>query len=383
MQVYLDNSATTKPSPAAANALKDAAEMHWYNPSALYKPAMDVEKRVSEARECCLRAVHATSHRLVFTSGGTEADNLAITGYLRTVKKGGKVLYFQGEHPAVRACMDEARRLGFTAEEIPSTSQGMMDIASLERQLTADTVLLCLMQVNNETGAVQPVSEAVSLRNRLAPKAAIHVDGVQGYLRVPLDFNRSGIQSYAFSGHKIHACKGIGGLILHKSHRVSPLMLGGGQENGLRSGTENTPGILCLGEAVRTYPADALPRMAALKEQLWKGIRERIPAAVQNGPTIGTSGAAPHILSVSLPPVRSQTMLFALEGDGIYVSAGSACASHSQRVSPVLTGMGMDRSMADCTLRFSFGIYNTEEEISYTVERIAAQYAVLSKYIRK
>jgi cysteine desulfurase len=123
--------------------------------------------------------------------------------------------------------------------------------------------------------------------------------------------------------------------------------------------------------------------MAALKEQLWEGIRERIPAAVQNGPTIGTSGAAPHILSVSLPPVRSQTMLFALEGDGIYVSAGSACASHSQRVSPVLTGMGMDRSMADCTLRFSFGIYNTEEEISYTVERIAAQYAVLSKYIRK
>ena len=381
--VYLDNSATTRPSDAVIAAMTEAMAEGWHNPSSLYRPAMEAEKRLGAAREACLQAAGAAGHRLIFTSGGTEADNLGILGHLRTVKKPGRVLMLATEHPAVLNCEPEIRRLGHRVEHIPVGRDGVLDLAALEGMLGGDVVLLCVMQVNNEVGAAQPIDEVARLRDRLCPGAALHVDGVQGFLRVPFHFGKSGVQSYALSGHKIHACKGVGALIVRKDHRVSPLLLGGGQEDDYRSGTENTPGIIGLGEAVRTYPADGAARMAALKARLWQGIREAVPTAILNGSALDSPASAPHILSVALPPVRSQTMLFALEGDGIYVSNGSACASRKQKLSGVLSAMGLSAQQADCTIRLSLCPGLAETDMDEAARAIGKHYDILKAFVRR
>ena len=381
--VYLDNSATTRPSDAVVSAMLRVLTENWHNPSALYQPAMQAEKLMSAARESCLKAAGASGHTLVFTAGGTEADNIAILGYLRTVKKPGRVLLFSVEHPAVLNCAQEIERMGHRVQQIPVDRCGVCDLDKLEAMLGEDVHLITLMQVNNEVGAIQPIEAVVKLRDRLCPKAAIHVDGVQGFLRVPFHFGRSGVQSYAFSGHKIHASKGVGGLILQKGHRVAPIVYGGGQEGDIRSGTENVPGIVGLGEAVRTYPAQSAACMPALKQRLWAGIREAVPGAKLNGPGLDDPACAPHILNVTLAPVRSQTMLFALEGEGVFVSAGSACGAHKQKVSAVLTAMGLSTAEADCALRFSLCPDVTAEDIDYTVAAIKKHYDMLKIFVRR
>ena len=383
MEVYLDNAATTRPSEAVLTAMRDAMAAHWHNPSALYRPAMEAEKLMDAARALCLGAVRAEGQRVIFTSGGTEADNLAILGYLRTVREPGRVLILPVEHPAVLSCVEEIERLGHRAELLRVGPDGLLDLADFERRLGPDVRMICIMQVNNEVGAVQPLREAAALRDRLCPEAVLHADGVQGFLRVPVLFNAWKLDSYAFSGHKIHGPKGVGGVIMSKRMKVHPLHFGGGQEGGLRSGTENTPGILGMAEAIRSFPADGAARMRALKLRLWEAIRAAVPEALVNGPAPDGDGAAPHILNISLPPVRSQTMLFALEGDGVYVSAGSACGSHSQKVSPILTAMGIPRGRADCALRFSLCPGMTEEQIDYAAASVAKEYRVLSKYVRR
>lgn len=383
MEVYLDNSATTRPSDEVVTAMSAAMTQNWHNPSALYRPAMAAEKMISAARKTCLDAAGAAGHRLIFTSGGTEADNLAIFGHLRRMKKPGKVLILSVEHPAVLACEEEIRHMGHRVELLRVNREGVLDLEHLESLLDESVHLICVMQVNNESGAVQPIGDVVRLRNAHCPQAAIHVDGVQGFLRIPMNFGRLGIQTYAFSGHKIHACKGVGGLIVHKNHKLAPIVYGGGQEDGYRSGTENVPGIVGLGQAVSTYPADGAQGMMALKRRMWQALKAAIPEAVLNGPDMDSAACAPHILNVSLPPVRSQTMLFALEGDGVYVSAGSACSSRKQKVSGVLTAMGLSTQMADCALRFSFCPDNTAEEVDYAVECVKKHYDMLRKYVRR
>ena len=383
MNVYLDNSATTRPSAAVVAAAGELMESGWYNPSALYKPALEIEKRIDRTRETCLQAAGAPGQRIVFTSGGTEADNLALLGHLRTRRAPGKVLFSSVEHPAVSACAEEIRHMGFGTETIPAGKDGRINLAALEELLDEKTILISVMQVNNETGAAEPLAEIAKLRDRKAPGAAIHVDGVQGFLRMDLGFNRLGIQSYALSGHKIHGLKGTGALILRKDHPIRPIQFGGGQEVNLRSGTENTFGILSLGEAVISWDPEANVRMRKLKNRLRAGIIERIPTAEVNGPGEDPETSAPHILNMALPPVRSQTMLFALEGDGIYVSAGSACASRKQKISPVLKAMGVSTEQADCSLRFSLCPMTTEEEIDYAAERAGTHWEMLRKFTRR
>lgn len=383
MEVYLDNSATTRPSDAVVRAMHDALTAHWHNPSALYKPAMAVEKLMTSARESCLKAAGAPGQKVIFTGSGTEADNIAILGHLRTVRKPGKVLILSVEHPAVAQCAQEIERMGHTVEAIPVDTRGQADLTALDAMMDDSVRMICVMQVNNESGAIQPLEAIAALRKERCPDAAIHVDGVQGFLRVPVNFNKLGIQSYAFSGHKIHACKGIGGLIFRKEHKISPIVFGGGQEEGYRSGTENTVGVIGLGEAVRTYPAEASAEMMQRKIRLWEKLHEAIPQAVLNGPALDDPACAPHILNVSFPPVRSQTMLFALEGEGIYVSAGSACSSRKQKFSGVLTAMGLSNELKDSALRFSFCPGITEEEIDHVAATVKKHYDMLKRFVRR
>ena len=379
MPIYLDNSATTRPCAAAIEAAERAMREDYFNPSALYGPALQTAKMLRECRETLLRETHAPAGATaVFTSGGTESDNLAILGAAARARRSGRVLFGAGEHPAVReACL----QCGLEAVEIPYTHEGMVDLDALRGLMTADTALICCMQVNNETGAIQPLAEINEMRKLQAPQAHFHVDGVQGFLRVPFDMAALQADSYALSGHKIHAPKGIGALVLSPRARVTPRQVGGGQEFGLRSGTENTPGIAGLSAAIRAYPRDNSMRENKL---LLAGLlREAVPCVRFNGPAPDSVNAAPHILNVSLPPVRSETMLHALEGAGIYIGMGSACSSHKQRISPVLRAMRLPGEWAESALRFSLCPENTAEEMRETAEAVRAQYALLSRFTRR
>ena len=379
MPIYLDNSATTRPSEAVVAAMAKCMREGYFNPSALYAPALQSAKMLREGREALLAAVHAPAgSRVVFTSGGTEADNLAVLGSL-SAQRGGDILYSAGEHPAVReACLSVK---GLNAKVIPYTRAGLVDLDALEGLLSPETRLICCMQVNNETGAIQPLARIARLRDRLAPDALLHVDGVQGFLRVPVDMSALKIDSYALSGHKLHAPKGIGALIAGPRVRLRAQLLGGGQEGALRSGTENTPGIAGLIAAVRDYPMDADIR--SVKMRLWALLQAAVPGAVVNGPAPDSDDAAPHILNVSLPPVRSETMLHALEAKEIYVGMGSACSSHKQKISPVLESMHVPRSVAESALRFSLCPENTQEEMERTAQAVGQCYALLAKYQRR
>lgn len=379
MPIYLDNSATTRPSEAVVAAMAKCMREGYFNPSALYAPALQSAKMLREGREALLAAVHAPAgSRVVFTSGGTEADNLAVLGSL-SAQRGGDILYSAGEHPAVReACLSVK---GLNAKVIPYTRAGLVDLDALEGLLSPETRLICCMQVNNETGAIQPLARIARLRDRMAPDALLHVDGVQGFLRVPVDMSALKIDSYALSGHKLHAPKGIGALIAGPRVRLRAQLLGGGQEGALRSGTENTPGIAGLIAAVRDYPVDA--DMRSVKMRLWALLQTAVPGAVVNGPAPDSDDAAPHILNVSLPPVRSETMLHALEAKEIYVGMGSACSSHKQKISPVLESMHVPRSVAESALRFSLCPENTQEEMERTAQAVGQCYALLAKYQRR
>ena len=381
MPIYLDNSATTRVCDAAAAAMMQCMQAGYFNPSAVYGPALETEKMMRACRETLLRSVHArTGSQAIFTSGGTEADNLAILGRLSGMR-GGRILYSAGEHPAVKEACLAAEAMGFEAHSVPYDHTGAVDLDALEKLMTPDTRLICCMQVNNETGAIQPLSEIAALRARRAPEAHFHVDGVQGFLRVPFDMPGVQADSYALSGHKIHGPKGIGALILAPGVRVHPRALGGGQESGLRSGTENTPGIAGLLAAVEAYPLEN--GMRQVKLHLWQRLREAIPDAAVNGPAPDSDLAAPHILNVSLPPVRSETMLHALEGAGIYVGMGSACSSHKQKVSAVLRAMNTPQRLAESALRFSLCPENTLAEMEQVAAACGQNYAVLSKFQRR
>ena len=378
MSIYLDNSATTRVCPQAAEAMVTCMREEFYNPSALYAPALAAQKAMRACRDEIMKAVHAPmASKVVFTSGGTEADNLAILGRAAKVRQ-GKVLYSAGEHPAVK---EACQNCGLEAVEIPYNHQGLVDLEALEGLLSSDVMLICCMQVNNETGAIQPLKEIGRLRNEKAPYALFHVDGVQGFLRVPFDMTACGADTYALSGHKIHAPKGIGALVMGPRVQLNPRQMGGGQEGALRSGTENTPGIAGLLAAIQNYPKENTMRENKLL--LWRLIREAVPEARVNGPEPDSEVSAPHILNVSLPPVRSETMLHALEGEGVYVGMGSACSSFKQRISPVLKAMNTPQKYAETALRFSLCPENTAEEMEQTVQAIQRQYAILSKYQRR
>ena len=295
MQAYLDNSATTRVQESVVRAINKCMLEEFYNPSALYAPAVQVEKQILSSRELTAGQVHATAARVIFTSGGTEADNLAILSILGD-RRGGRVLFSAGEHPAVRAAC-ESLQGHFDVREIPYDASGLVRLDSLEQLLSPDTRLICVMQVNNETGAVMPLKEIISLRDKLCPDALLHVDGVQGFLRIPTDM-RMGIDTYALSGHKIHGPKGIGALVCSERARIIPRMLGGGQEKNLRSGTENVPGIIGLAQSISDYPD--IRNVQQMKMRLCDGLREIAGKNFFiNGPQPESPLAAPHILNCS------------------------------------------------------------------------------------
>lgn len=374
MSAYLDNSATTRPSEAVIKEMVSTMQDGFYNPSALYGPAVSVKKKMETCRDLIVKQTH--QKQIVFTSGGTEANNLAILGFPKGGKK-KKLLYSAAEHPSVvAACL--ALKPQFEVQALPLDGQGLVDINKAAVLMDEQLALICVMEVSNEVGAIEPLQALLQLKAQRSPEAWFHVDGVQGFLRQqPLQ--HSGINSYALSAHKIHGPKGIGALAF-TANDLQPVLLGGGQEAGLRSGTENTPGIVGLSTAITDFPKHH--QMRSLKLLFWQLLQEGIPDVAINGPVPDSPFACDHILNVSLPKVKAQTMMHALEGVGVYVSYGAACSSRSKKDSATLLAMGLPASRRESALRISFSPHTTKEETAYAASACISCFKDLYKYTR-
>lgn len=378
--IYLDNSATTRPFDEVIDKMSACMREEYFNPSAVYAPAMLAGRILTETREAIASQLGGRV-KVVFTSGGTEADNLALLGTARALRgRRGHFITTKVEHPAILETAAELERLGHSVTYIGVDEEGTVDVDALVDAVREDTALVSVMQVNNEVGAVMPIEEISRRVKEKNPRTLIHVDGVQGFMRVPMHMNRMGVDLYSLSGHKIHGPKGIGALAMSDRARPLCIAFGGGQENGLRSGTENVPGIAGLGQAVRAFARldDPASDMMELKMRLRDGILQAVPDAKVNGPT----GGAPHILNVTFP-VKGEVMLHALEGAGILCSTGSACASHKKSASHVLTAMGVPDKEIDGALRFSLCPMNTPEEIDETVAQIRKSVEMLRAFKRR
>ena len=378
--IYLDNRATTRPFDQVIDKMSACMREEYFNPSAVYAPAMLAGRILTETREAIASQLGGRV-KVVFTSGGTEADNLALLGTARALRgRKGHFITTKVEHPAILETAAELERLGHSVTYIGVDEEGTVDVDALVDAVREDTALVSVMQVNNEVGAVMPIEEISRRVKEKNPRTLIHVDGVQGFMRVPMHMNRMGVDLYSLSGHKIHGPKGIGALAMSDRARPLCIAFGGGQENGLRSGTENVPGIAGLGQAVRAFARldDPASDMMELKMRLRDGILQAVPDAKVNGPT----GGAPHILNVTFP-VKGEVLLHALEGAGILCSTGSACASHKKSASHVLTAMGVPDKEIDGALRFSLCPMNTPEEIDETVAQIRKSVEMLRAFKRR
>ena len=377
--IYLDSSATTRPSAGVIQAVNGALMEDWFNPSALYLPALQAHRRMEECRETILKALNAREHRVIFTPGGTYSNNLAIFGSLRQDKSRARVAVTGVEHPSVLSCAQRLETEGAKVVYLPADASGSVSLDAVKSALKEGLDLLSVMQVNNETGTINPISEIAKLRDELCPSCLMHVDGVQGFLRE--DVSLKGVDMYTLSAHKIHALKGTGALLVSKRVHLKPLIYGGGQEGGLLSGTENTPGIIALNAAVEEMLNDTSmrERMQALKDLLKDEMIRLTPWAKVNSPDNG----AAHILNISFPGVNSETLLHALEEDGIYVGNGSACSAKGRKGSKVLLAMGLGDRIAQSALRFSLCRFTTREEIESTAGKVSEKAEMLVKYQRR
>ena len=379
MIAYLDNSATTRPCPEAIEAMTRCMTEGYFNPSSVYAPAVEAFQRVRACRELILKILHGSGCELTFTSGGTEANNLAILGCVERMRGKQLVAVSAVEHPSVRESFDELERRGHEVRRIGVDARGELDWDALARALDDGASLVSCMQVNNETGAVLDVRRLYELARG---RALIHVDGVQGFLRVPMEMKYCDL--YTLSGHKIHAPKGIGALVWRKGVRFAPRQIGGGQEGNLRSGTENTPGIaglMAAAEAMLALGPEMSEGIMRTKLHMIERFREAVPELMVNGPD--PESAAPHIVNLSFPGVRGEVMLHALESEGVYASTGSACSSKKRKVSAVLTAMGIPADRAEWALRFSLSPHTGSEEVDLAAEALGKLYPQLKKYARR
>lgn len=362
-EIYFDNAATTKVSDEAAKSAFDVMTRFYGNPSSAHAKGLEAEHILKKARISVLSSLGYTPKdgSLIFTSCGTEANNMALFGAYEVLgKRKNNIVISDSEHPSVENCAKELAAKGVEIRRIP-TKNGVLDTDFAEKAIDKGTMLISCMLVNNETGAVYDIKALDRIRKANSPDALLHTDAVQGFCKLPYSLSCLGADLISISGHKIHAPKGIGGLFIKKGVRMPARMFGGGQEANLRSGTENLAGISAFMTAVNDYTENKSERLALIKElgeYARKTLSQVCPYVIINS----SDNAANHILSISVPGIRSEIMLRFLSEKGIYVSAGSACSSKNAD-NRVLSNFGLDNKRADSTLRISFSKYNTKDEI--------------------
>ena len=362
--VYLDNSATTRTDPEVIRVMADVMEKVYGNPSSLHGVGDKAHRLIGEAREAVARTLGVQPREIVFTSGGTESNNLAIKGVAERFRNRGRhLITTEVEHPSVYQAFRQLEERGWRVTYLPVDRLGRVSEEDVEKALTEDTVLVSVMHVNNEVGTIQPV-EAIGRVLRSKPKVIFHVDAVQAFGKLELDPVRWGVDLLSISGHKFHGPKGVGALYIREGLRLSPLLAGGGQEGGLRSGTENVPGIAGLAKAaiLAQQRRETVRQWQRWKEELIQAVTSRLEGVVVNGDTT-TEGGAPHILSLSFPGLKSEVIVHALEQEKVFVSSKSACSSKKETPSRVLTAMGLDDRTAIGSIRISMGYDTVESDI--------------------
>ena len=384
MQAYLDNSATTQCSKRATDMMVKLLTEDFGNPSSMHMKGVEAENYIKEAKKKIAKTLKIDEKEIIFTSGGTESNNMALIGAALANKRAGNhIITSSIEHASVAAVAAYLEELGFHVTYLKVDSDGLISLDELREAVTEETILVSLMMVNNEIGAVEPIEEAAKIIKAKNPKTLFHVDAIQAYGKYRIYPKKMGIDLLSVSGHKIHAPKGTGFLFIRDKVKVKPLIYGGGQQKGMRSGTENVPGVAALAEAAAEVYEDfetKIEHLYALKERFISGL-QGMDGVTVNGRTGRDS--APQIVSVSIEGVRSEVMLHTLEDRGIYVSAGSACASNKPSVSATLTAIGLKRNLLDSTIRFSFCKDTTEEEIDYALSVMQEVIPKLQKYTRK
>ena len=383
MEAYFDNSATTRCYPEVAEIVVKTMTEDFGNPSAMHLKGVEAEKYVREAAQTLAKILKVNEKEIIFTSGGTESNNLALFGGADANKRSGNhIITTSVEHAAVGQPAERLEQMGYEVTIVPVDHRGVVQLEALEKALRPDTILVSTMYVNNEVGAVMPVEEIAKLVHEKSPKALYHVDAIQAFGKYRIYPKKAGIDMLSVSSHKIHGPKGVGFLYINEKARIQPQILGGGQQAGMRSGTDNVPGIAGLGVAAKMVYTDfdeKIEHMYQLKERLAEGFL-KLPDVRLNGMEIREG--APQILSASFLGVRSEVLLHTLEEKGIYVSAGSACPSHKRKAAGTLSAMGMEAAQRESTLRFSFSEENTFEEVDYALEVIGQVLPMLRRYSR-
>ena len=383
MEAYFDNSATTRCYPEVAEIVVKTMTEDFGNPSAMHLKGVEAEKYVREAAQTLAKILKVNEKEIIFTSGGTESNNLALFGGADANKRSGNhIITTSVEHAAVGQPAERLEQMGYEVTIVPVDHRGVVQLEALEKALRPDTILVSTMYVNNEVGAVMPVEEIAKLVHEKSPKALYHVDAIQAFGKYRIYPKKAGIDMLSVSSHKIHGPKGVGFLYINEKARIQPQILGGGQQAGMRSGTDTVPGIAGLGVAAKMVYTDfdkKIEHMYQLKERLAEGFL-KLPDVRLNGMEIREG--APQILSASFLGVRSEVLLHTLEEKGIYVSAGSACSSHKRKAAGTLSAMGMEAAQRESTLRFSFSEENTFEEVDYVLEVIGQVLPMLRRYSR-
>ncbi|MEF9938631.1 MAG: cysteine desulfurase family protein [Clostridium sp.] len=384
MEVYFDNSATTRVFDCAKEAAVAAMTVDYGNAAAKHIKGMEAENIIKQAKTEIAKSLKVQEKEILFTSGGTESNNTALIGIALANQRAGKHLITSTvEHASIYNTMAFLEEQGFEITYLPVNEYGLISLEDLEQAIREDTILVSVMYVNNEIGAVEPVEEISRCIKKKNPKTYFHVDAIQAYGKYQIRPKKQGIDLLSVSGHKIHAPKGIGFLYIDEKVKIRPILFGGGQQKGMRSGTENVPGCAGLGAAVK----EMYTNQEEKAEQLYR-LRERLIAGLKTMDGVAIHGYedrrnAPQVVSAGFEGVKSEVLLHALEDKGIYVSSGSACSSNHPGVSGTLRGIGVKKELLDSTLRFSFGMYNTEEEVDYCIETLRELLPVLRHYRAK
>jgi len=370
MEIYLDNSATTQPLAEVIASVNHMMAENYGNPSALHRRGLEAEHAVKKARSQVSALFNTGNHDLIFTSGGTESNNLAIFGSLATARDTSRPLVTSSiEHPSVLNIFKHLEKIGRKVIYIRTDPQGFIDLEDLKKALDEHPAVVSIMTVNNEIGSIQPIAEIARLIETSDNKPVFHTDAVQAFGKIPLQ--STAVDLMSVSAHKFHGPKGIGGLFVKKGVRLAPIMFGGGQETNLRPGTENTPAIVGMGTAAawaESHLSENMDKLNQLKAYLINGVTNEIPGVRINSPV--SPRFAPHILSISFKGIRGEVLLHSLEQDGIYVATRSACSSKKKSRNHVLDALQLTPDEAEGTIRISFSSFNRQEELDYVIEKM-------------
>ncbi len=383
MEAYFDNSATTRCSDAAVALMQQVLLEDYGNPSSLHMKGVVAEKYIKTATEQIARILKVAEKEIIFTSGGTESNNLALIGVALANQRTGKhIITTSIEHASVYNPLIFLEEQGFEVTYLPVDAQGRISMEALAEAVREDTILVSMMHVNNEIGTIEPIEEAAKLIHEKNPKTLIHVDAIQSFGKLRIYPKRMGIDLLSVSGHKIHGPKGVGFLYVKDKTKIKPIIHGGGQQKNMRSGTENVAGIAGLGAAAEELYQnfdEKIERLYELRDYLVAGMQ-----ALEGTTVNGADGrnAAPHIVSVSFAGIRAEVLLHALEERGIYVSTGSACSSNHPAISGTLKAIGVKPELLDSTVRFSLSVESTREEADYVLEQLAELLPMLRRFRR-